>query len=120
LMPFRGATIRNLPSLRISKKGYLGYIIGDASGANWIVSHGETPTYFTKSFTSADISGSNLNVAHNLGELFVHVIVYDESYYSIIPDNINVISTGTCRIDLTSFLDALLASPSPWNVLVST
>jgi hypothetical protein len=120
LMPFGGATIRNLPSLLISKKGYLGYIIGDASGTNWIVSHGETPTYFTQSFTVADITGPNLIVAHNLGELFVNATVYDENYYSIIPDNIHLINTSTCSIDLTSFLSALSSSPSPWNVLIST
>lgn len=120
LQPVGGNTIRSLPNAFITKKGYIGYLIGDTTGNNWALSHNEKNARFTKPFTITDLSGANLVVGHNLGELFVHVSVYDDNGYVVVPDNVQLINTNICQLDLTSFIGILSVFPNPtWNVLVS-
>jgi hypothetical protein len=71
-------------------------------------------TYKT-SFVLSDLSAGILTVNHNLGARYVSVVVYDDSYKLIMPDEVEVSNSNTSLVDLSSFTSTFTGT---WSVVV--
>jgi phage-related tail fiber protein len=54
-------------------------------------------------FTNSNLSSGILTLAHNLGQQFSQVTVFDNSNKIIIPDDITATDSNNCEIDLSDF-----------------
>ena len=66
-------------------------------------------------FTNSSLSGSSLTITHNLGNLAVHVDIYDNNNFLIIPDSIQLTSINALVISFASYTPIFGA----YNVIVT-
>ena len=66
-------------------------------------------------FTNSSLSGSSLTITHNLGNLAVHVAIYDNNNFLIIPDSIQLTSINALVISFASYTPIFGA----YNVIVT-
>jgi hypothetical protein len=92
-------------------------IVSQSNGSITISAQGGVGGGYEQSFVDGDLVGGVLSVNHGLSNDYVHVSVYDNNDYLIIPDDVIITGIGTVDIVLTSFTP--LASPGNWNVIVS-
>lgn len=69
---------------------------------------------FRQSFQTADVSGGEIMITHNLGNKIVLVQVSDNLDTVIQPDQITLMSTTQLKLTLTSFVPFT----GTWNVIV--
>ena len=69
---------------------------------------------FRQTFSQANLIAGVVQIAHNLGQDFVQVTVYDNNKIITIPDNVTSVSNNIIDIDLNSFEPL----PGNWNVVV--
>lgn len=73
-------------------------------------------TYYTTSFDSDDlVSGLVLEVSHNLGEQYNHVIITNNSDNIVRPDLVTYTDSNNLSVDLSSYT---IVSGETWNVAV--
>lgn len=58
---------------------------------------------FRTTFTSANVSGGQVTITHNLGQQYGILRVYDNNNRMIIPDEITMSGSNSCTIDITSW-----------------
>lgn len=72
------------------------------TGSSAVGSNGNANSY-TTTFTNASLVGGVLTVNHGLNSQYAVAIIYDDTDYQVIPDDVIAIATGTTNIDLSSF-----------------
>jgi hypothetical protein len=74
-----------------------------------------TPTSsYIYTFTNADLVAGLLTVSHLLGVKIVLVSVFNNNDKMVIPDDVTLVNTNTCTVDLTSY-GTITGS---WNIKV--
>lgn len=81
------------------------------NGSAWIT-FGTKTTYY-QTFTYADLSGNVLTVAHNLGESYPIIQIWDEHDQYILPDYIQNVDVNTLQVTIGQ------AFSSTWKLRVS-
>lgn len=96
-------------------------LVGDVTGGPVQLGAGTTITQvvtqgrvYRQSFQSADVSGGDLLITHDLDEQIVLVQVSDQDNLVIQPDVIQLLNTTQVRITLSSFMPFT----GTWNVIV--
>ena len=69
---------------------------------------------FRQSFQTADVSGGEITITHNLGNKIVLVQVSDNLDTVVQPDQITLLNTTQLKLTLSSFVPF----PGTWNVIV--
>jgi aspartate carbamoyltransferase catalytic subunit len=96
-------------------------LTGDITGGPVVLGTGTTVVQivttskvYRQTFQTADVSGGELIITHNLGNKIVLVQVSDNLDQVIQPDAVTLLSTTQVRISLTSFVPFT----GTWNVIV--
>lgn len=58
---------------------------------------------YTTTFTNGDLSSGVLSVAHSMTVSGIGVHIYDGDSKLIMPDEVEIIDTDNCTVDLTSY-----------------
>lgn len=74
---------------------------------------GGAATAYSRTFASTDLTAGVLTVTHSLGIQLVLVQVFNNNYEMVIPDEITLIDTNTCSVNVTSH-----SVSGAWNVKV--
>jgi len=91
-------------------------ITSQSNGSITISSQGGGGGGYEQTFVDGDLVVGVLSVNHGLTNDYVHVSVYDNNDYLIIPDEVIITGVGTVDIVLTSFTPLA----GNWNVIIST
>ena len=96
-------------------------LVGDITCVPTVIDGGTAPVVivttskvYRQSFENSEVSGGEIIVTHNLGTKIVIVQVSDDSDNVIAPDQITLLNTTQCRIQLTTFVPIT----GFWNVIV--
>lgn len=74
---------------------------------------GGAATAYSRTFASTDLTAGVLTVTHSLGIKLVLIQIFNDSYEQILPDEITLIDTNTCSVNVTSH-----SVSGFWNVKV--
>jgi hypothetical protein len=89
---------------------------GTLSGTwNAVVGNGAGSASYTTTFTNATLAAGILTVTHNLYTRVAQVIVSDNNYKTILPDEVTSTGLNTLTVDLTSFG----VITGTWNIRVT-
>jgi hypothetical protein len=91
-------------------------ITSQSNGSITISSQGGGGGGYEQSFVDGDLVTGVLSINHGLSNDYVHVSVYDNNDYLIIPDEVIITGVGTVDVVLTSFTPLV----GNWNVIIST
>jgi len=58
---------------------------------------------YSTTITNVDLSAGVATITHNLGDSAPIVVIYDNNFKMLVPDEITVIDSNTIQIDLTSY-----------------
>lgn len=98
----------------IDISGYTGFLIGDSTGSNWVLTPTGYDSSYHRSFVSGDLSAGILTVTHNLNQKYVNVAVYDDTDALIVPNGITATNITSCDIDLSSY-----SISGTWNLVIT-
>lgn len=85
--------------------------LGDGGTIAQIVTQSKV---FRQSFQTANVSGGEIIITHNLGNKIVMVQVTDDQDEIIQPDVVKLLNTTQLKLTLSSFVPF----PGTWNVIV--
>jgi hypothetical protein len=96
-------------------------LVGDIQGGPTTLGAGDTiaqiitqSVIHRRSFQTADVSGGEITITHNLGNKIVLVQVSDDQDRVIQPDAITLLNNTQLKLTLSSFVPF----PGTWNVIV--
>lgn len=85
-------------------------IVFDGQGNVWRKLH------YTSKFHPGDLNEQGvLLVQHNLGRKYVHIAIYDDDDYQVIPDFVKVLDDTSALVGVNSFLNSL----TEWTIVAS-
>lgn len=75
---------------------------------------GGTSSNYVSTITNGDLASGKITIVHSLADTTPIVVLYDNLYNIILPDEVHVIDLNTIEVDLTSYG----AIAGTWNIRV--